>query len=177
MSQIKIVFTGAPGAGKTTAIEALSEYPPIRTDVPTTDELSEVKATTTVAMDMGELTLGDGTLLRLYGTPGQRRFEFMWRILVEDALGLIILIDNRRPDALSDLAMYLENFRDIVDEGVVVVGVTGMDINATPSLEAYHRALEAQSPPLPLFRVDARKPDDVRLLVNVLLTCIEMNAE
>ncbi|WP_245391541.1 GTP-binding protein [Thioflexithrix psekupsensis] len=78
MSEIKIVFTGSMGAGKTTAIAAISEIPVINTDVRATDPTTlQRKATTTVAMDYGELTLEDGQKLRLYGTPGQLRFEYM----------------------------------------------------------------------------------------------------
>jgi hypothetical protein len=35
------------------------------------------------------------------GTPGQARFDFMWRILSEGALGVVVLVDNRRPDPPS----------------------------------------------------------------------------
>ena len=55
------------------------------------------KKTTTVAMDFGRITLGDEDLvLYLFGTPGQRRFWFMWDDLVRGAIGAIILVDTRR---------------------------------------------------------------------------------
>ena len=69
MTEHKILFTGTMGAGKTTAIAAVSEIPPMRTDVRNTDD-SVSKATTTVGLDYGELTLDNGEKLRLYGTPG-----------------------------------------------------------------------------------------------------------
>ena len=109
MIEHKILFSGTMGAGKTTAIAAVSEIGPLSTDVRNTDE-SVAKATTTVGLDYGELTLDNGERLRLYGTPGQPRFAFMWDILARGALGLVILIDNSRPDPLADLDVYLDGY-------------------------------------------------------------------
>lgn len=71
----KIIFTGPMGAGKTTAIAAISEIPPISTEVRCTDEAQALKETTTVAMDYGYFTLEDSSRIHLYGTPGQERFN------------------------------------------------------------------------------------------------------
>ena len=57
------------------------------------------RTTTTVAMDFGRITLDENLVLYLFGTPGQRRFWFMWDDLVRGAIGAIILVDCRR---LSD---------------------------------------------------------------------------
>jgi hypothetical protein len=54
------------------------------------------KNTTTVAMDFGRITLAEDLVLYLFGTPGQRRFWFMWDDLVRGAIGAIILVDVRR---------------------------------------------------------------------------------
>ena len=55
------------------------------------DDLSEVpdKATTTVAMDFGRITVDEQMILYLFGTPGQRRFWFMWDDLSQGAVGAI----------------------------------------------------------------------------------------
>ncbi len=53
---LKIVFVGPPGAGKSTAIKSISDLPPVSTDVPASDE----SRLTTVALDFGEMAL-DGT--------------------------------------------------------------------------------------------------------------------
>ena len=81
----KLLVSGPPGAGKTTAIYALSEIPPICTEVLATDELTLEKEETTVGMDYGQITLGEGEVIAVYGTPGQPRFSFMWQILLEGA--------------------------------------------------------------------------------------------
>src|SRR5690348_17980469 len=59
-------------------------------------ELTPAKNTTTVAMDFGRITLADDLVLYLFGTPGQRRFWFMWDDLAYGALGAVVIADERR---------------------------------------------------------------------------------
>ena len=75
-------------------------------------------------MDYGEITLDDGQKLRLYGTPGQERFRFMWDIITAGGLGLVLLLDGSRPDPLADMTTYLDNFADFIESTAVVIGVT-----------------------------------------------------
>lgn len=175
MPQLKFIFTGTPGAGKTAAITAISDFPPVKTDMFTTDELSDVKEETTVAMDFGELTLDGGEKIGLYGTPGQERFRHMWEILVSGGLGLIILIDNSRPNPLEDLKIYLDNFREFIESTGAVIGITRSDIRNTVSLEDYQRVLEKEGLILPIFEADARSKEDILLLLDMLMATVEIN--
>ena len=168
----KILFTGTIGAGKTTAIGAISEIPPLRTDVQNHDP-SVGKASTTVGLDYGEITLDGGEKLRLYGTPGQQRFDFMWKILGSGALGVVLLIDNSRPDPLGDLAVYLNGFADLIERTACVIGVGRMESHPLPDIDRFADALSVRGLACPVFAVDVRDPQQVLQLLDLLLVQLE----
>ena len=177
MAQEYIVLVAGPmGAGKTTAISALSEIPVVRTEARNTDLASHSKALTTVALDYGEITLAGGDKVRLYGVPGQARFDFMWKILEKRALGLILLLDNTADDAFADLDRYLQVFADIEARGALVIGVTRQDVRREPVPEDYQNHLAAQGRLLPVFSLDAREPAQVRTLLGTLIALVEARA-
>lgn len=170
----KILFTGTMGSGKTTAISTITAVKMVNTEAANTDMGLFAKATTTVGLDYGEAQLDDGSVLRLYGTPGQNRFEFMWRILARGALGLIILVDNSRPDPLADLDIYLKSFSKMVETGAVVVGVGRTENHSSPDMEEYYEYLAESELMLPVLQVDVRKSDDVLMLLDVLFGILEL---
>lgn len=176
MSNPKILFTGPVGAGKTTAIAAISDVEPFVTEEFASDETRERKDTTTVAMDYGMLKLGDGACVHLYGTPGQVRFDFMWEILTEGAIGLVLLLDNVRPEPLKDMRFYLDAFGEFIRANAVAIGVTRMDLNRDITLSDYHRVLKSYQLNVPLFEVDARDRRDVVVLTQALLFSLDPGA-
>jgi uncharacterized protein len=176
VQEYKLIFTGTMGAGKTTAITAISEIAPVSTDVQRSEAGSDTKVTTTAALDYGEVTLPRGDVLRLYGTPGQARFDFMWKILSEGALGVVVLVDNRRPDPLADLREYLTAFRDVVAGSRAVVGVGRCDTHPIPDLDAYHDVAAGMGLSAPIVSVDVRRREDVLLLLDILFNQIEAAA-
>ncbi|ENV74878.1 hypothetical protein F944_02744 [Acinetobacter ursingii DSM 16037 = CIP 107286] len=111
LQQYKIVFAGSMGAGKTEAIKSLSEIPVLATEAFNTDQAAHEKQQTTVGIDYGEITLEDGVKIGLYGTPGQTRFDFIWTVICEGAIGVILLIDHSVEAPLEELEAYLESFK------------------------------------------------------------------
>lgn len=176
MADHKILFSGTTGAGKTTAIGQVSEIPPMTTDVRNTDTgLS--KEMTTVGMDYGEVTLDNGDKLRLYGTPGQKRFDFMWKILSKGALGLIILIDNSQPNPLADLDTYLDGFAQLIKDTACVVAVGRTEAHAMPDLEQFADHMAARGVICPVLAADVRDAQQVTQLLELLLLQLETKME
>ena len=173
MSTYKIIFTGPVGAGKSTAIAALSDIEPFQTEDFATDETKNMKANTTVAMDYGLMKLEDGERIHLYGTPGQERFDFMWEILTEGGLGLILLLNNANPDPLKDLTFYLKAFGDFIKSNGIAIGVTRLDTNPKPGLDDYHKVLQDLNLHCPVFEVDARNAQDVITLTSALMYSLD----
>nr|WP_315040613.1 ATP/GTP-binding protein [uncultured Moraxella sp.] len=175
MQRLKIVFSGPMGAGKTQAISSLSDIPVVSTEVKNTDLQTNAKALTTVGMDYGELTLEGGMSIGLYGTPGQERFNFIWPILSQGALGVIILIDHSASDPIADLANYLETFAKIYD-GRIVIGVSQVDKKPELDFGIYRDWLSKNDKNLPIFPVDMRKREDVLLLVDTIISSLELSS-
>jgi signal recognition particle receptor subunit beta len=173
----KIIFTGPVGSGKTTAIAAVSDIHPIKTDVAASDMTKVRKATTTVALDYGMVVVEGGVKIHLYGTPGQERFNFMWEILKTGGLGLIILLDNTRPDPFQDMRFFLESFRSFIEETGVAIGVTQMDLDDRFSIDDYYDQLKILKLNPPIFSVDARVKQDVSLLIQSLMYSIDPSSK
>ena len=108
MEILNILVTGPFGAGKTQFIETISDIPVVSTERKLSDPSSaEGKATTTVAMDYGRVTMEDA-VLHLRGTPGQDRFDFMWEILSREADGYILLVDAAEPEKLGEAQLVMD---------------------------------------------------------------------
>ncbi len=172
----KIIFAGPVGAGKTTAIGAVSDIMVVGTEARASDEVAQRKNTTTVAMDYGILNLDDGAKVHLYGTPGQARFSFMWEILSEGAMGFVILIDSVRPDPVADLELYLNAFRAPIAKcgSAVVIGVTRTELKPQVDLlDRLNERLATLKLKIPVFEVDGRQREDVKQMLLALLTLFD----
>lgn len=172
MKEYKIIFAGSMGAGKTTAIKALSETKVVSTDVANSDLKSHSKLLTTVGIDYGQIVLPPDTKIGLYGTPGQERFELVWRIVTEGALGAIILVDSSTEKAAEELPYYVEYFHKH-DLNNIVIGLTHTDKKGFLSLSECFQILEKKQLHFPVFEVDSREKADILLLIETLIASIE----
>ncbi len=112
MQTVKMVITGPFSSGKTEFIRSISEIEVVSSERAISSAAErEVKESTTVAMDFGRITVDDDLVLYLFGTPGQRRFDFMWEILAEGMLGFVVMVDSTKPETFREAKSILETFR------------------------------------------------------------------
>jgi signal recognition particle receptor subunit beta len=156
---VKLLVAGGFGVGKTTLVGAVSEIRPLQTEELLTDRSIgiddttgvERKTTTTVAMDFGRITIRDGLILYLFGTPGQDRFWFMWDELSLGALGAVVLADTRR---LADCFPSIDYFER---RGLpFVVGVNCFDDGYDYTSDEIREALDLD-PSIPVVMCDVRQ--------------------
>jgi len=168
----KIVVAGGFGAGKTTLVRAVSEIDPLTTEAVMTeasvsvDDVSATpnKATTTVAMDFGRLSLDDDLVLYVFGTPGQHRFWFMWDDLAVGAIGAVVLVDTRR---LSDAFPSIDFFEN--RNLPYIVAINCFDRLLHHQIDDVRDALTI-SESVPIIACDARERDSAK---QVLITVVE----
>jgi uncharacterized protein len=169
---IKILIAGGFGVGKTTLVSSLTEVRPLRTEedlsgpsthIDLTDGVED-KATTTVALDFGRITIRDDLVVYLFGTPGQQRFWFMWDELTIGALGAVVLADTRR---LADSFPAVDYFEQCGTPFVVAVNCFDGARRFGPEII---RAALSLNDEVPVILCDARERASCR---DALVTLVE----
>jgi small GTP-binding protein len=170
MQTVKMVVTGPFNAGKTAFIQSVSEIDVVATERKITTEAEKVKETTTVAMDFGRITVDDDLVLYLFGTPGQKRFDFMWEILSEGMLGFIVMVDSTRPETFREARSILQTFRAYAPTPYVVAA-NKQDMSDAWELDDMRLALRLD-PNIKLLPCTARKKESVKTVLLELLYSI-----
>ena len=170
---VKIVLAGPVGAGKSTAITSLADTPPVSTEMPLTDGRQGNKTTTTVALDFATAILDDGTPLFLYGLPGQDHFSFMRPIVLEGALGALVMLDGRAADVACHCTEWISSIRSIAPGLPMAFGVTHTDMVPGFSIEGVRQAIREFGISVPIFCVDARSRSQMTHLLRAMLVSVE----
>ncbi|MCA9971460.1 MAG: ATP/GTP-binding protein [Anaerolineales bacterium] len=157
MQAVKMVITGPFSAGKTEFIGTISEIDVVSTERRISSSAEKIKESTTVAMDFGRITVDDDLVLYLFGTPGQRRFDFMWDILSQGMLGFVVMVDSTKPETFREAKRILETFESYA---------------STPFVVAANKQDQE----------DAWDPEDLRIILRLrpevkVLSCVAVNKE
>lgn len=154
----KNIFAGPVGAGKMTAIGAVSDDAPASTEeIFSTRQEQHIKDTMAVAMDFSYIKLDEEMRIQLFGTPGQQRLDFTWKNRAQGGWNLGLLINNDNPNPIYQLEFYLDAFSDFIAETGVVIGITRTGVEDRAALSDYQACLMARgrftrvlrSPPVP----------------------------
>jgi len=154
MQAVKMVVTGPFASGKTEFISSVSEIDVVSTERRISSVSEQIKGSTTVAMDFGRITVGPDLVLYLFGTPGQRRFDFMWEILSEGMLGFVVMIDSTKPETFREAKRILETFQSYAATPYVVAA----------NKQDHEDAWEPED-----LRIILRLPEEVKILPSVAL--------
>ncbi len=176
MQTVKMVITGPFSAGKTEFIRTISEIDVVSTERKITDATSRIKRETTVAMDFGRIAVDEDLVLYLFGTPGQKRFDFMWEILSEGMLGFVVLVDSVRPETFREARRILDIFRNYAHTPYVVAA-NKQDMEDAWPPEDLRIALKVR-PDIKLLPCVATEKESVkRVLLELLYTILDKTPE
>ena len=145
-----VLIVGPAGAGKTTAVKAVSIHPVASAD----------------ALDHGRFELPDGRKVCLCALPAQHLAVHDLRL---QAVGVVVLCDGMAAGATSDLAHYVNRFRDQVNDHTLVVGITRTDSKGGAVLNSISTKLAQLGANIPVLEVDARDGLQVAILLRILM--------
>jgi len=124
----KVLVTGPFNAGKSTFVHALS-----------TRAVSADRLGTTVALDHGYVE-HKGFSADIFGTPGQKRFDPIIKLLGGEALGIFLVVDSTRPEDFPRAVTMLEMTSRFGLPYVVVANK--QDLEGALSLEEIRKMLD-----------------------------------
>ena len=160
----KLIFAGPKGAGKTTAIYAISDIPPL-----VAKPAQAKHQLVDTSRDFGVLNLMGNEKVQLHEIAISEQKLVLPEDWLIDGIGLILLLDNSRNEPIKDMWLYLKAFQEFIAGTQVAIGITNMDKSISPGIADYHAQLQKSNFNPPIFSVDARVKNDVSMLVQSLL--------
>ncbi len=148
----RILVTGPFNAGKATVVKALAEK-----------SISIDRMGTTVAFDYGNVNI-TGIEAEIFGTPGQERFEFIFKIFAREVSGVLLVVDASHPEELARARQML----DLVGPRIpYVILANKSDLpGAIPPEEIAHRMnLPDDVPVVPTVATENKRVRDALLML------------
>ena len=163
----KVVFLGRPGSGKTTAIMSASTNKMLNSEVNATDSVGLLKDQTTIGIDYGEYEFGHNVKLRLYGTPGQVRYDYVQTQTVANADIYIILIDLSSAAPFSEF-MYYKNIIESAgnSDALWVAAFTHYDVKEHNMIQLSKEIRHKCYGEILTVKIDTREEGEMRFMLN-----------
>lgn len=171
MEIMRLIVTGATGAGKSTFIRSASEIQVVKAARIATEQTSFLNPKTTTSFNFGRLNFNSDMAIHLYGTPGLASFDFMWELLIRRSHAYILLVAANR---LGDIrqARRLLAFMNHQVQVPMIIGLTHTDYPGALSKEDVTIALgygNQRKRPI-IVRVD---PTQKTSVIQTLITLVE----
>ena len=165
----RIIFTGPDESSAVRAIATISDAGVTRDNcqVPTVDTAVRLQ------LDHGTLHLQHAGEIHLYGTPPGTPVDSVTEFVHTGGMGLIVLLDSKRPYPFRDLHFYLHSFQSYIAATSVAVGLTDLNTSDPYTIDDYHKELVELDLHVPVFQADVADKRDIVLLVEALLLSTE----
>ncbi|MFX1519111.1 MAG: ATP/GTP-binding protein [Promethearchaeota archaeon] len=156
MQRVKIVVTGPEATGKSTFIQNFAENQALSTNY----------KGKTVALDFCRRSVS-GIDIFAFGTPGLEQYEFMRKILVQGAQGILVLFDSTNPESFKAALEMVPRLLDYLTKKVPVVLVANKQ-DLPDALDVSYFSLIAGDS-LPVIGASAKTGDGVEQAIDMLL--------
>lgn len=174
-TRFRVVFAGPVGAGKTTAVRALSDVDTVDTDVAISAGSRESgdgnKTTTTVGLDYGLWKPTTEISVSLVGTPGQERFATSVSTMMMPSTRVLLWLRADRDEMLDDADEWLTKFGENLHRVVIAVTRTNGE-DPTEARKRLRPVLERHG--LPAGNVHAADPRDRDSVMRVVSTALDL---
>ncbi len=129
---VQVAFVGPFGVGKTTAVSTLCGDDLTVSEVrrsTATGYGRRIKESTTVGLELGRYTAGDGRRVVVVGTPGQQRYDAVRRSAMPRSSAVVLWLFGDHEYATVDLELWAEFIASEVKPETMVVAVTRVGEN------------------------------------------------
>ncbi|BEU96272.1 GTPase [Acidovorax sp. DW039] len=172
----RIALLGPMGIGKTTAIRVLCGSDIVSSDVPNLDRIAHTKEHTTVGVEFGEIDLGGGERVQLWGCPGQDRFDFARQWLISVSVGIFVMVDLGSEKVMESATDLLREISLAPTRPVTLI-LCAREASNDQILSFSNDLLSAGFGVMPVLPVDVRDRNQLLQVLEVLVAMLSLRSE